>query len=310
MSASRLVGIRRTSREFPHKLQPGNRSPPAPPSRRAGPTADREGGGLWHLPWERPGPPTEASARSERAAGWEDPSPARPLDLCGHPGPGSSICADIPAAPGCDGEDWTGPLVGADAERRPARTAPGTRADPARSVDGPDRCQPESGGADQHRLPRARADDRADRGRSATVGPGRRQHPGRRELEPARHAVAAVERPDQPHDDLPDRPVRRRRRPGPGGRRDRVRPHDPHRGPCPPAGRAAHRPGDLRAAGGDRQRGHAPGPGDEPGTPRLPDDRPPAWSRTSPPATTTTSKVWRRPCWSPVPEASTRGSTS
>src|SRR5829696_10185698 len=40
-----------------------------PPSRRAGPTADREGGDLWHLPWERPGPLTEALARSERAAG-------------------------------------------------------------------------------------------------------------------------------------------------------------------------------------------------------------------------------------------------
>src|SRR5215211_8592705 len=78
-----IGGNRRTSREFPHKLQPGHRSPPTPPPRRAGPTADREGGDLWHLPWERPGPLTEALARSERAAGWEDPSPARPLDLSG-----------------------------------------------------------------------------------------------------------------------------------------------------------------------------------------------------------------------------------
>src|SRR4029453_12363650 len=31
-----------------------NRSP-APPSRRAGPTQTEEGGGPWHLPWERPG---------------------------------------------------------------------------------------------------------------------------------------------------------------------------------------------------------------------------------------------------------------
>jgi len=29
---------------------------PAPPPRRAGPTAGQEGGGPWHLPWERPGP--------------------------------------------------------------------------------------------------------------------------------------------------------------------------------------------------------------------------------------------------------------
>src|SRR5215218_505983 len=46
-----------------------NRSPPAPPSRRAGPTSDQEGGDLRHLPWERPGLLTEALARSERAAG-------------------------------------------------------------------------------------------------------------------------------------------------------------------------------------------------------------------------------------------------
>jgi hypothetical protein len=39
------------------------------------------------------------------------------------------------------------------------------------------------------------------------------------------------------------------------------------------AGGAAHRAGDLPAPGGDRQRGHAAGAGDEPGAPRLPDDR-------------------------------------
>ena len=77
-----------------------NRSPPAPPARPAGPTADREGGDLWHLPWERPGLLTEALARSERAAGWEDPSPARPLD----PRSMSTSRPSAPAAPGpCPG---------------------------------------------------------------------------------------------------------------------------------------------------------------------------------------------------------------
>ena len=46
-----------------------NRSPRLrPPGEPARPQA-REGGGPWHLPWERPGPLTEALARSERAAG-------------------------------------------------------------------------------------------------------------------------------------------------------------------------------------------------------------------------------------------------
>ena len=49
------VGIRRTSREFPHKLAPWPPFPPAPPPWRAGPTRPREGGDPWHLPWERPG---------------------------------------------------------------------------------------------------------------------------------------------------------------------------------------------------------------------------------------------------------------
>ena len=64
----RFVGIRRISREFPHKLQPATVLRPRPPGEPDQPQAEK-GGGLWHLPWERPGPLTEALARSERAAG-------------------------------------------------------------------------------------------------------------------------------------------------------------------------------------------------------------------------------------------------
>src|SRR5918999_5132537 len=64
-----IVGIRRTGREFPHKLQPATvlrrlRHPGEPARQRP-----QEGGGPCYLPWERPGPMTEALARSERAAG-------------------------------------------------------------------------------------------------------------------------------------------------------------------------------------------------------------------------------------------------
>jgi len=43
-------------RGVPSQTTACNRSPPAPPPRRAGPTRTREGGDPWHLPWERPGP--------------------------------------------------------------------------------------------------------------------------------------------------------------------------------------------------------------------------------------------------------------
>src|SRR5919112_280983 len=48
------------------RLQPFSAGPATQASR---PDRDWEGGDLWHLPWERPGPLTEALARSERAAG-------------------------------------------------------------------------------------------------------------------------------------------------------------------------------------------------------------------------------------------------
>src|SRR4029453_1586221 len=76
----KIVGIRRTSTEFPHKLQPATvLRRPRPQGEPVRPQA-QEGGGPWHLPWERPVSVTEALARSERAAGGgTPPRPAAPF---------------------------------------------------------------------------------------------------------------------------------------------------------------------------------------------------------------------------------------
>src|SRR4029453_1632978 len=63
-----------------------NRSPPAPPSRRAARPRTQEGGDPRHLPWERPGLLTEALARSERPAG------GRPL-----PRPAARFMSGVPS---------------------------------------------------------------------------------------------------------------------------------------------------------------------------------------------------------------------
>src|SRR5215213_11727098 len=71
------------------------------PATQAGrPETDREGGDLWHLPWERPGPLTEALARSERAAGRRTlPRPAARFmsGVPKHRCPARGCRADVPS---------------------------------------------------------------------------------------------------------------------------------------------------------------------------------------------------------------------
>src|SRR4029450_9234307 len=87
---------------------------------------------------------------------------------------------------------------------------------------------------------------------------------GHRALEPARGTVPDLERGHEPGHRLPHRAVGLDHRPGPAGRRDRLRTPDHRPGAGPAAGRAAARHRHLRTPGADQHRGGPAGAGHEP----------------------------------------------